>query len=941
MESAAVLLLGLEERAAGLVQEALEALQDRHCRVLQAATFDEAQAHLQVKAPALLLMDGCFLLKSGYSSRQKLKFRKRESGLRSLLVVPEEGCSRELRLKAAESEFDDLLFLPIEAEALSNLLDFQLVKARQNAVRQTHFQRLESAAGIAFWEFDPEQGQLEWSETLFRLLGYKPWEVTPSKELARGHVHPDDLPLVERTIERVESRKTLDLVFRYVHRDGEVRFARIQAEANAEGLPGIIGTFQDVTQRKRVENKLVELLEQTQMRSHETQAMLEGTKAILEHQSFTLAVRRIMDECQKLIDGSFGLVGVNDGGSSSQVALYWLKGLGKKQARGLGEKIPQSPIWHELQKAKRVVKLNEPSGRIVPHLFPCEGNSENLLAAPIIIQEQLAGAIVLAGKTGGFTDDDARMLAGFSELVAVSLRNSRNLERTATLATALEQSGEGVVITDSRLQAMYVNPAFERMSGFEGSEVAQSFPAILWGLEDDALLEEAWHSISSGRLWRGQLQVERKDGSSYRTEVSASPIVDQEGGISNYLVIVRDVTEKFELERQLRQSQKMEAIGTLAGGIAHDFNNILMGIMGFTEMALRNLPPGREMERKYLNSVLKSIYRAKDLVHQILTFSRQKETHKQPLRVDTALKEAVKLLEASLPSNIEIICHIDSEAPQVMADPAQIHQVVMNLCTNAAQAMPDGGTLTVRLGPKDLDDSSCRQLKRLEPGRFLLIEVADTGRGIEPDIRERIFEPFFTTKSQDKGTGMGLAVIHGIVSELSGEIQVTSLPDQGSTFSVYIPATEGDSRPARQKGGLAEELARGKGRILFVDDEEDIVVWGVRSLEQLGYKVTGIADSQQAWEIIQEKTSHFDLVVTDLTMPKISGREFIKRVRELRPDLPVILCTGYSEEVQAEAEAAAGADALLIKPFSMSEFSWTVRSVLERGLYAVSEPGGV
>ncbi len=501
------------------------------------------------------------------------------------------------------------------------------------------------------------------------------------------------------------------------------------------------------------------------------------------------------------------------------------------------------------------------------------------------------------------------------------------VEQTSMQAAALEQSGEGVVITDRELHVVYVNPFFDQTSGFRASE-------LLHYLKQEASFEDPayfYREQAGGAnvMWKGQLSLRDKNGNTRQVDVIVSPVRDRRSReVVNYVLLVRDVTEKLNLEKQLQQAQKMEAIGTLAGGIAHDFNNSLMGIQGFTELAMNHLP-GDSRSRDYLNNSLLSCRRAKDLVQQILTFSGEEESSSAPMQVKHAFKEALKLLEITMPANVELETHIDSDPPMIRADPTRVHQVIMNLCTNALHAMPGGGTLRVRLQGKDLDSGVPHVRGELLPGRYLVLEVEDTGQGMDQDTARRIFDPFFTTKPRSKGTGLGLSVIHGIVEDLSGCINVQSIPGQGSRFSVYFPAsTESSSgeSPGVQPG--AHEIVRGKGRILFVDDHEDIMLWGSRALEGLGYQVHGTSDSARAWDIFRNSPDGFDLLVTDLSMPGLSGDKLTKKVKRLRPGLPVIICTGFAQS-SAVSNIQEQADGILYKPYSMAEFSRLVRSLIQ------------
>jgi nitrogen-specific signal transduction histidine kinase/ActR/RegA family two-component response regulator len=401
------------------------------------------------------------------------------------------------------------------------------------------------------------------------------------------------------------------------------------------------------------------------------------------------------------------------------------------------------------------------------------------------------------------------------------------------------------------------------------------------------------------------------------------------GEVVNYVLLVRDITEKLQLQQQLQQAQKMEAIGTLAGGIAHDFNNMLMGMQGFTELALSNLPEDCKAA-KHLQNVLQTSSRAKDLVQQILTFSRQHESEKNPLQVKTVLKEVLKLLQATLPANIELQTKIDSEPPQILADPSQMQQVIMNLCTNAVQAMPEGGSLWVALQGRSISQRDQDKPEGLEPGEYLLLQVQDTGQGMDQELAQRIFDPFFSTKPRGQGTGLGLSVVHGILQDISGDIEVRSSPEEGTLFSVYIPALQEPELELKKEEEQALGIVQGRGNILFVDDQQDIVRWGVRALEGLGYRVFGTSDSTRAWELMRKGSLEFDLVVTDISMPGLSGLEFLQKIKELNPDLPVILCTGHSSEQAEKSPTAEQAEAVLYKPFSIAEFSRLVRSLILR-----------
>jgi len=380
-------------------------------------------------------------------------------------------------------------------------------------------------------------------------------------------------------------------------------------------------------------------------------------------------------------------------------------------------------------------------------------------------------------------------------------------------------------------------------------------------------------------------------------------------------------------ERQLQQVLKIQAIGTLAGGIAHDFNNILFPILGYTELTMDEVPEGT-VAHKNLQEILKAANRAKQLVQQILTFSRQSGQERKPIKVQYIIKEALELLRASIPASIEIIHNIDEHCSPVMGDATQIHQVIMNLCTNAYQAMQDkGGRLEVVLSEVDVGYEETIEKIGMQPGRHLQLLVKDEGCGMDAAVMERIFEPYYTTKEQGKGTGLGLSVIHGIVKNHRGDITVTSEPGKGATFRVYLPVIEdvdlvSDSEPT-------SDAANGNERILLIDDEEQIISMEQQMLENLGYRVTARTDSMKALMEFSTQPQDFDLVITDMTMPHMTGDQLAQKLLDINPDIPVILCTGFNEDISEEKALSMGIQKFVMKPVIKNDLAATIRSVLD------------
>ena len=391
--------------------------------------------------------------------------------------------------------------------------------------------------------------------------------------------------------------------------------------------------------------------------------------------------------------------------------------------------------------------------------------------------------------------------------------------------------------------------------------------------------------------------------------------------------------EKTKFEGQLLQLQKMETIGTLAGGIAHDFNNILTPILGYTEMALEELSV-ESVLRYDIEQINSAAIRGKDLVQQILTFSRQVDFDKKPLQLDSVVREVLKLIRASFPSNIEIQQDLNPSCGTVLADSTQMHQIIMNLCTNAYHAMMNnGGVLTVRLDKQSVGAGQVNGLAKNQKGTYVKLTIEDTGHGMDKRTIERIFEPFFTKKEVGSGSGLGLSVVHGIVSNNNGTIVVESEPGKGSTFMIYLPQ---HSELSFSEGEVVQKVKKGKGSILFVDDEKEITYMGKRMLESLGYTVDIKSDSKTALEVFKKNPNKYDLLVTDQAMPKMMGTELIGEIKKIRPDLKSIIITGYQDSIPRNAMEQFGITDIISKPLILSDFSELIGRVLSQDIKKAS-----
>ncbi len=551
-------------------------------------------------------------------------------------------------------------------------------------------------------------------------------------------------------------------------------------------------------------------------------------------------------------------------------------------------------------------------------------------AAPVAVAEQKV--LLPDGRLGwqqwtdrALFDSAGGIIAYQSVGVDITALKQSEIDLTR-LHRAIEQTAEGVLITDKDGITTYTNPALERMTGLCGAGRAPGL-SVLEVRQTVLAHQDSVVRQDEGGGWRGTSSFARQSGLNVEVEFTISAIRDAAGEVISFVAVCRDVTEKRLLERQLWQAQKMEALGTLAGGIAHDFNNILASIMGFTELALDDTPPeGRA--RGSLARVLKASNRAKELVRQILTFSRRADREQRTLMADQIIGEALRLMEATLPKNIEITAQVQAQDCAILADPSQIHQIMMNLCTNAAQAMREGGRMAVRTRLAHLGEDAPAQARTLPPGRYLRLTVEDTGAGIAPDILGRIFDPFFTTKDSGEGTGLGLAVVHGIVCSLGGAIYAESEPGQGATFTVLLPTVAPRPTPAHHCGQASPANPKGRERILLVDDEADLLDLVAQTLEPLGYQVAAHNLPEDALRAFLASPKSFDLVLTDQSMPRLTGIQLVTRLREVRPDLPIVLCTGLSLVIPPDRFQALGQAWLLPKPFSTGELARVVRQAL-------------
>lgn len=508
--------------------------------------------------------------------------------------------------------------------------------------------------------------------------------------------------------------------------------------------------------------------------------------------------------------------------------------------------------------------------------------------------------------------------------------------QAALHSQVIGQAADSIMIIDSRGLVLEVNPAFSRLTGFgAGDIVGGSLRIIEFRDGDRAVFGQMIEALQRGEIWSNRIIHRRRDGSSVDCIGTLSPLYSPNGALNGFVYMLRDMSRIADMERRMMSSQKMEAIGTLAGGIAHDFNNLLHSISGYVELSLRDVAGTRAA--RYLESALGACERAEGLVRQILTFSRREDRARHPVLLRHELEKAVDFVRITLPASVEITTELNCDDAAVLGDPTEICQVVINLLTNAYQALPgSAGRIGLTAGTIEITETNRGAKSNLTFGPYAQIVVTDTGKGIPPQIIERIFEPFFTTKPVNEGTGMGLSIVHGVVTSMQGDITVESHVGSGTRFSILLPLTRAPSHSSRVADLARPE--RGSERVLLVDDEGNITSMVSEMLSGLGYTVTVCNSGESALELVRSNAGAYDIVITDQNMPRLTGVRLAALVHGIRPSLPVLLCTGNADKELMDKAEAAGVSHILHKPLRLTAMAGIIRSTLDRWERKITTP---
>jgi PAS domain S-box-containing protein len=768
-----------------------------------------------------------------------------------------------------------------------------------------------------------------WNKGAENMFGFSEAEALGQKslDLLRPTYGPGER---EKILEELERRGVSESEIRLTHKDGRevVVEAHSTRLAEAEGTAGYVVVYRDNTDRVRAERALQESHEELEVGAEELRQQNEELLRVqLVLQQSEEEMRRLAEQRQVALDAA---------------RLGWWR----------YDPVTRMASWDERYKQIFGFESYErPNDEILAQIVHPEDRRELWAKVEAALDpahpQPYAAEYRIIRPDGETRWIEAHGLASFAasggERRAVSfvgtvaditerkrdedLRQALAEQERLQLGAAVEQASEAVVMIDLDGQIRYVNAAFESINRIPRREaVGRPYFEFLAGDPAAGLVVE---SVRTGRAWHGPLVRRIGEGRSVELEVAISTVKNPKGKVVGGLVTEKDVTQENALQRALRQGQKMEALGTLAGGITHDFNNILGAIIMNTELALLDLDLSHPA-RAVLPNVLQAASRGKDLVKQIITFSRQREWNRTLIEVAPVVREAVRFLRSTLPKDVAIRDTIAPDSGAVLGDASQLNQVVVNLGQNAAQAMREGGgRLDIMLEPVEVEAADVTRNPDLTAGPHVRLTVADTGCGMPPEVLERIFEPFFTTRGPGGGSGLGLAVVHGIVRSGGGAITVASVPGQGSVFQVYLPRREGGT--SETKEAEQPRPAGGRERILLVEDEAGQRTSLARSLERLGYTVTARAAGRTALAAFRKDPAAFDLVVTDQTMPKMTGLEMAAAMVKARPGLPVILCTGFSDKIDGTRLARGPIREFLMKPFTLEEITRLIRAVLEKG----------
>lgn len=764
-----------------------------------------------------------------------------------------------------------------------------------------------------YFRADRQGRILEANHAYSRMSGYSiPELLSMSIADIDDSIKSDDL---QSRMLQIISKGETRFEYRNRRKDGSSYDVEVSVQTREEnGEIEFVAFLRDITQRKTIERVQAAKLRLIDFASNYT------TREFLQE---------LLDEAEALTGSEIGFFHFVEEDQETLSLQTWsmntLNNMCTAEGRGNHYPISRAGVWIDCVKEGKPLIHNDyaslPNKKGLP-----EGHAPVVreLVVPVIRNGKIVAILGVGNKKTDYHNQDMHTVMQLADLSweTIIIKRSEDALRESEekYRSMMESMNDGAFICSADFRIEYLNPAMIRQIG--RNALGEKCYEAIHGLDHPC----PWCTMDDNqRGQRTEIEVECPKNKRHYV-VSNSPIFHSDGVVS-HMAIYRDITQIRNTEMQLRHAQKLEALGTLSAGISHDFNNILFPITGLSELLIEDLPEG-SFEWENATEILKSARRAADLVKQILSFSRQGEMMRVPIRIQQVVKEVFKLMRSTIPSNIPMNQSIDQDCPPVMADPTQLHQITMNLVTNAYHAVGENGG-EILLGLRQAVVTANEESGiLLAPGNYAVLSVSDTGKGIDPAHLDNIFEPYFTTKEEGKGTGLGLSVVYGIVKEHGGDITVLNEPGKGVQFDVYLPVLE---KNAYVGSGTEKKkiLSNGNERILLVDDEESIVKFEGKILSRLGYHVTSFSSPLEVCDVFKTDPNLYDLVVSDMAMPHMTGVQLAQELRSIRPDLPIIICTGYSERLDEEKAKSLGVNGFLMKPVHKSDMASLIRKVLD------------
>jgi len=761
---------------------------------------------------------------------------------------------------------------------------FESEIARRSESELNHAQ---SIANMGSWHWNMLDDTEQWSEQLYRILGLDPESTVASHEIFLGLVHADDKQKVLDAVEEGKNSGSYDCKFRIVRADHSITFVHSQAEVSFNAAGDAIfmhGTALDISSRKQAELALLE-----------SQARFSGIVEQLEDAIISIDSEHRIILFNQAAEEMFGYSRGELLGGSLDLLL---------------------PERYRNKHRQGVDTFQNDSGRnSIKRRGSMFGQRKSGEEFPLEMSVSRYGLGSEAIMTASLRDLSGKV---------------KTEEKLRKLSLAIEKAGEAVIITDYNAVIEYVNPAFTEITGYEADEAIGNTPAMLKSeAQDPSFYAELWKTIKSGNVWHGTLIDRKKDGSFYPALMSVSPIYDENREITHYVSLQQDMTEYKKLEGQFLQAQKMEAVGTLVGGIAHDFNNMLAAIQGNIYLARMRMKKGDvDASDEKIGNIEQITFAAAEMVKQLLTFARKDSVSMIDLPLKAYLKEALKLAGSAIPENIELVSSIGEEELHIHGDSTQLQQVVMNLLNNARDAVADVAApkISVSLSSFDPDNDFLLQHAELSGKTMARLTITDNGCGIPESNLQKVFEPFFTTKGVGKGTGLGLAMVFGVVQRHEGVIEVESSKGSGTTFNIYLPLLNGH---VDEQEGQSSGMVMGMNEtILLVDDESVLRSTTSELLNSIGYRVLEAGDGQEALQVYAKQYNEISIIITDIVMPKMGGAELAVEVRKLYDDIPIIFVTGYDKDRALSASQGIDCSVVLNKPYNIEYLSHAIREML-------------